>query len=56
MTKEIVLGKQTKNRYRFESTDDSAIGNATIYLSKASLSENGMDRVKGFEMVIVAKE
>lgn len=60
MTKEIkidyIIDKETKGTYRFKPKDDSVIGNATIYLPKTFLSENGIDPEKGFEMVIVGKE
>lgn len=60
MTKEIKIGyiadKETKGTYRFKPKDDSVIGNATIYLPKSFVSENGIDPEKGFEMVILAKE
>ncbi len=60
MTKEIhidyITDKETKGTYRFKPKDDSVIGNATIYLPKTFLTENGIDPEKGFEMMIVAKE
>ncbi len=52
---EYVTDKETKGTIRFRPKDDSVIGNATIYLPKDFLAENGIDPEKGFEMVIEPK-
>lgn len=49
------LERETKGTSRFKPKDDSVIYNATSYLPKTFLSENGIEQEKGSEMVIVAK-
>lgn len=51
-----IVDKETKGTYRFKPKDDSDIGNATIYLPKSFLNENGIDPEKGFNLLIEPRE
>ena len=52
---EYVVDKETKGTYRFKPKDDTLIGNATIYLPKIVMKENGIDPEKGFDLIIRPK-
>jgi len=52
---EYVVDKETKGTYRFKPKDEALIGNATIYLPKPVMKENGIDPEKGFDLIIRPK-
>jgi len=52
---EYIVDKETKGTYRFKPKDDTLIGNATIYLPKTVMKENGIDPEKGFDLIIQPK-
>ena len=47
------MEKETKNTIRFkEVEEDSYAKVGTVYIPKATLAQNGIDKEKGFYMVI----